>query len=187
VPSLDATLRELLAHPREAGTPAAEDARRLVTAYLIGLGFRVDRQRFQFHPSSLSALPVFGAGLGGLALLLIPLLISPKAPGWAAILPVFLLAWPAIRWMRRQFTKAIITGDHLRYEVGIASRSTRNIQMSKIQDVRVDQTAVQRLLDIGNLSIETAGETSRLTLLNVDKPQALADEIMARAAGSLKA
>jgi membrane protein YdbS with pleckstrin-like domain len=36
------------------------------------------------------------------------------------------------------------------------------------------------LFGVGNLSIETAGESSRLSLLNVDKPQELADEIMNR-------
>jgi len=46
--------------------------------------------------------------------------------------------------------------------------------------VRVDQGMAQRLFGIGNLSIETAGESSRLTLHNVDSPQALADELMNR-------
>lgn len=104
-----------------------------------------------------------------------------SAPGWVTILPPLLLLWPAVRWIRRQYTKAVISGDRLRYEVGIASRSTRNIQMSKIQDVRVDQSFLQRIYDVGSLSIETAGETSRLTLANVDSPQKLADEIMNRA------
>ena len=63
----------------------------------------------------------------------------------------------------------------------MASRSTRNIQLSKIQDVRVDQSLTHRMLGIGNLSIETAGEASRLALRNVDSPQQLADEIMSRA------
>jgi uncharacterized membrane protein YdbT with pleckstrin-like domain len=50
-----------------------------------------------------------------------------------------------------------------------------------VQDVRVDQKMLQRLFDIGDISIETAGEASRLTLHNIDKPQTLADEIMNRA------
>jgi membrane protein YdbS with pleckstrin-like domain len=38
----------------------------------------------------------------------------------------------------------------------------------------------QRLFGVGNIHIETAGESSRLTLFDVDKPQELADEIMNR-------
>jgi len=100
---------------------------------------------------------------------------------WLNLLPyvtpvVFL--WPAVRALRRRFSKAVITGDRLRYETGVTSKSTRNIQLSKLQDVRVDQRLVQRLWSVGNISIETAGEASRLTIPNVDEPQALADQIM---------
>jgi len=49
-----------------------------------------------------------------------------------------------------------------------------------LQDVRVDQKLMQRLFQVGDLAIETAGEASRLTIRNVDNPQALADEIMNR-------
>lgn len=101
-------------------------------------------------------------------------------PRWVMALPPLLMLWPALRYFKRQYTKATVTGDRLRYESGMASRSTRNIQLSKIQDVRVDQGVMQRMFGVGSLSIETAGEASRLTLLNVDKPQELADEIMNR-------
>ena len=97
------------------------------------------------------------------------------------IAPALILLWPGMRAMRRRFTKAVITSDRLRYESGLAAKSTRTIQLAKVQDVRVDQSVVQRIWNVGNLSIETAGEASRLTIPNVDNPQALADEIMTRA------
>jgi uncharacterized membrane protein YdbT with pleckstrin-like domain len=101
---------------------------------------------------------------------------------WVPIVAPLVLLWPAERWLRRRFTKAVFTTDHrLRYEVGITSKSTRNIQLYKVQDVRVDQRLTQRMWKVGDLSIETAGETSRLTIHNVDDPQALADDIMTRA------
>jgi uncharacterized membrane protein YdbT with pleckstrin-like domain len=89
--------------------------------------------------------------------------------------------WPVLQAMRRQFTKTVIAGDRLRYESGAFAKSTRTIQLSKLQDVRVDQTMTQRIFRVGNLSIETAGEASRLTIFDVDGPQALADEILNRA------
>ena len=101
---------------------------------------------------------------------------------WVPIVAPLLLLWPAERWLRRRFTKATFTADHrLRYEVGITSKTTRNIQLYKVQDARVDQRLVQRLWKVGNLSIETAGGASRLIIPNVDDPQALADNIMTRA------
>ena len=84
MPSLEQTMEQVLALAREAGTPAAAAARDLVAVHLEALGYQVQRQRFAFAPSSLNGFPVFGAGLGGLALLLFPLLTGERAPGWAA-------------------------------------------------------------------------------------------------------
>ena len=97
------------------------------------------------------------------------------------ILPALIWIWPAERALRRRVITTTITGDRLRYETGAISKSTRTIQLSKLQDVRVDQRLMQRIFNVGNLSLETAGEASRLTIQNVDKPQALADEILNRA------
>jgi uncharacterized membrane protein YdbT with pleckstrin-like domain len=91
-----------------------------------------------------------------------------------------LFLWPGIRWLRRRFTKAVISGDRMRYETGISSKSTRTIQLSKLQDVRVDQKLFQRLFNIGNISLETSGETSRLTIVNIDNPQGVADDLLNR-------
>jgi uncharacterized membrane protein YdbT with pleckstrin-like domain len=76
-----------------------------------------------------------------------------------------------------------VAGDKLRYESGVLSKTTRTIQISKVQDVRADRTLGQRLMGVGDVSIETAGETSRLTLPNVDHPQAVVDAIVDLAPG----
>jgi uncharacterized membrane protein YdbT with pleckstrin-like domain len=106
-----------------------------------------------------------------------------QAAGTALVMipPFAILAWPAMRAMQRRLTKAVVTAERLRYETGLASKSTRTIQLSKVQDVRVDQRMLQRLFDVGDISIETAGEASRLTLHDIDSPQTLADEILNRA------
>jgi uncharacterized membrane protein YdbT with pleckstrin-like domain len=104
-----------------------------------------------------------------------------KALTWVPIAAPLVLLWPAERWFRRRFTKLVFTADHrLRYEVGITSKTTRNIQLFKVQDVRVDQRLVQRLWKVGDLSIETAGGASHEKICNMDDPQTLADEIMTR-------
>ena len=71
-----------------------------------------------------------------------------------------------------------MVGDKLRYETGMLSKATRTIQLSKVQDVTVRQSVAQRMGGVGDLSIETAGETSRLTFPNIDGPQAIADKII---------
>ncbi len=97
---------------------------------------------------------------------------------WMPVAAALLLLWPAIKHWQRRFTLMTITGDKLRYETGILSKSTRTIQLSKVQDVTVHQSVAQRMYGIGNLSIETAGETSRLTFPNIDSPQQIADQII---------
>jgi uncharacterized membrane protein YdbT with pleckstrin-like domain len=100
---------------------------------------------------------------------------------WVMILPALLLLWPAARAMRRQLTTITLTADRLRLETGALSKTTRTVQLSKLQDVRVDQGLMQRMFGVGDLSIETAGQASRESIHNVDNPHALADEIMNRA------
>ena len=99
------------------------------------------------------------------------------------IAPVLLLLWPAARAIRRQFSKLVITADRLRYESGMIGKATRHIQLPKVQDIRVSQNLFQRMLNIGHISIETAGpeRLGDFTIPNVDAPQQLADEIMTRA------
>jgi membrane protein YdbS with pleckstrin-like domain len=94
---------------------------------------------------------------------------------------IFLPAF--IRLFKRQMTTVTVSGDRLRYESGAVSKTTRTIQLSKVQDVRVDQRPMQRVFSVGDISIETAGETSRLTIPDVDQPQSIADEILNRSQG----
>src|SRR4051795_4865706 len=93
-------------------------------------------------------------------------------------IPVFLLVWTAVRHMRLSFTTLTVSGGKLRYQSGILSRSTRTMEIKKVQDVRVDQTLGQRMLGMGDISIETAGDSSRLTMTSIDRPQHVADEIL---------
>lgn len=96
---------------------------------------------------------------------------------WLPILTLFLLIWPIKRHIQRQTVKLTIAGEKLRYETGLMSKSTRLIQLPKVQDVRVIQSVGQRMLSVGDLSIETAGENSRLIVENLDNPQSLAEQI----------
>ena len=96
---------------------------------------------------------------------------------WIPWLPVLLLLWPLKRHLRNRLTKMTILDDRLRYETGLLSRTTRTILVSRVQDVTVHQRVGQRIFGLGDLSIETAGEASRLTIPEIDRPQEIADHI----------
>ncbi|MDQ6759222.1 MAG: PH domain-containing protein, partial [Acidobacteriota bacterium] len=106
------------------------------------------------------------------------ILAGQGQPPWLPLAVAFLFLWPVQRSIRRLSTKLSITQDKLYYETGLISKTTRIVQIPKIQDVRVSQSIGQRILNIGDLWIETAGESSRLTLHNIDGARALADRII---------
>ncbi len=112
---------------------------------------------------------------------------ADRVPAWVAFLPALLFLWPAKHHLRSRFTHMVLAGDKLRYETGVLSRAKRVIQLSKVQDVRCEQSVFQRMMGTGNLSVETAGETSLLTILNVDGPDRVVDEIMRAAHGDTQA
>jgi uncharacterized membrane protein YdbT with pleckstrin-like domain len=93
------------------------------------------------------------------------------------IASLFVLLWPIKRHLQRQTVKLTIAGDKLRFETGLASKSMRIIQIPKVQDVRVLQSFSQRIFGVGDISIETAGESSRLVVENLDRPRELAEQI----------
>jgi putative membrane protein len=97
---------------------------------------------------------------------------------WWLVFPALILVYATFLQIRRRFTVMTVLGDKLRYETGVLSKSTRNIVVTKVQDVRVEQTLAQRMMRVGDLSIETAGETSRLTILMIDNPQEVADQLL---------
>jgi uncharacterized membrane protein YdbT with pleckstrin-like domain len=102
---------------------------------------------------------------------------SPPQPRWLPLAWTALLVWPAKRHLQRQSIKLTISGEKLHYETGLASRSVRIIQLPKVQDVRVVQSFGQRMLGVGDIAIETAGESSRLVVQNLDRPEQLAEHI----------
>ena len=94
------------------------------------------------------------------------------------LLPAVAILFSAIRHLRLRLTKLTVLDDRLRFEAGLFSKTTRTIELAKVQDVRVDQTLGQRMLNIGDLSLETAGGASRIVMQSIDRPQEAADHIL---------
>ncbi len=102
----------------------------------------------------------------------------PEWAKWGFVLPAIFLFFTMIRHVQRRMVKLTVLGDRLRYEAGLFSKTTRTIELVKVQDVRVDQTIGQRMVNIGDLSLETAGGTSRIEIDAIDAPQSAAEHIL---------
>jgi membrane protein YdbS with pleckstrin-like domain len=106
----------------------------------------------------------------------------PEVPLWAPLLaPAVLLLLTFIRHIRRRTTKLNVEGERIHYEAGLFAKTTRIIELAKVQDVRVDQTLSQRMVNVGDLSLETAGGSSRIVMASIDNPKAAAEHILERA------
>lgn len=93
-------------------------------------------------------------------------------------LPALVLIATAWRHFSRRFVRLTVSEGRLRFQSGILNRTTRTLELSRIQDVRCDQRFGQRLLGIGDITIETAGETGRLVVQDIDSPQKVAEHIL---------
>lgn len=99
---------------------------------------------------------------------------------WMAVTLLYLL--PIIKHIERQRIRCRLTGGHLRYEEGVFSTTVRTMPAAKIQDVTVRRSLGQRMWGVGNVRIETAGESSALEIADVDDPETVAQTILAAAA-----
>ena len=108
-------------------------------------------------------------------------LVSDPRPNQVLFLLIIPFAgqiWAASRHANKLSSTLSISDGRIRYESGILSRTTRTLELAKIQDVRVDQSPMQRLLNMGDLSLESAGETGRLSMPSIDRPREIADELL---------
>jgi putative membrane protein len=101
--------------------------------------------------------------------------------GYAA--PALLIITAAMQHMKTRFVTLELVGDRLKYEAGVASKTSRSIPLHKVQDVTVSQSFGQRILGMGDISIETAGESSRLVMQQIHSPRVIAEQILDRVAG----
>jgi uncharacterized membrane protein YdbT with pleckstrin-like domain len=114
------------------------------------------------------------AAWGGYAFGLIHIIWIP------AVLSVLIL-WPLVIWMGLRSNITVLTADRIRSESGILSRSTRNLMLSRVQDVGIFQSLSSRIFNVGDVWIETAGASSRVVLHSIDSPREVADKILERA------
>ena len=61
---------------------------------------------------------------------------------------------------------------------GLLSKTVRNIPLSKIQDVTVSASFWQRLINIGDIEIDSASEMGKIVLDDIHHPERYANLIL---------
>lgn len=109
-----------------------------------------------------------------------------KKPYWLAglAIPAAIVISAISRHLKTRFTTLELAGDRLKLDIGMASKTSRSVPLSKVQDVTVSQTVGQRLLGVGDISVLTAGESGSLTIQDVNAPKTVAERILDKVAAS---
>lgn len=98
--------------------------------------------------------------------------------GWVVVIGAFPFLAPLLAWIDHRRTCLTLSGRILSYHKGFVATSTERIDVSKVQNVKVERTLVDRLWGVGTLVIETASESGRLVMPYVDSPTKVADRII---------
>ncbi|HUA87591.1 MAG TPA: PH domain-containing protein [Bryobacteraceae bacterium] len=117
----------------------------------------------------------------GLAVLLVAERENPDVQEWGKwtfIAPAILAFFTLLRHIQKRMIKVTITNDRVREEIGLFSKSTRTLELIKIQEVTVQRTIWQRIFGLGDLSMQTAGSSSNIEVHSIDRPQQAADHIL---------
>ena len=99
-------------------------------------------------------------------------------PRWLLAIPFIALLPPLNMHLKRRLVSLRFQDDHLILETGFFSRTRRTVDTAKIQDVTVRQTLGQRLIGVGDLMLESAGERGGMAIANLDRPREIADAII---------
>lgn len=97
---------------------------------------------------------------------------------WLLLIPIPFVLIPLRMHLRQLATKLTIDAEHLILEVGLLAKATRTLNIGKVQDVTVAQSIMQRILGIGDLRVETAGQGSAILAESFDKPKEIAALIL---------
>jgi uncharacterized membrane protein YdbT with pleckstrin-like domain len=90
-----------------------------------------------------------------------------------------LLLVPAYYHLRRNMLRYTVTDAKIEIDEGFVSRTTRNIPLSKVQDVTVKATVLQRLLRFGDLFVDNSGAEGGVTVFrNIPDPRRHADLLL---------
>lgn len=84
----------------------------------------------------------------------------------ALALTVWLALWPYLVW---KTTHYVFTNERVLLQTGVFSRNRRDIPVNRINDHSMSQSFIERLLNCGTLTIESAGERGQSVLHDIPK------------------
>ena len=122
-----------------------------------------------------------GYGLAALgAILLVAILALTPVPTWLAVIfGLMLFLIPAYYHLQQRMVSYSLNDQCIEVDTGLISRTTRNIPLTRIQDVTVSSGAMQRMLNYGDVVVDNASEDGgKLIIKDIDSPREYADKLL---------
>ena len=94
-------------------------------------------------------------------------------------LALAILLIPGYYHLRRNMLRYTVTDAKLQIDTGLVARTTKNIPLSKIQDVTVSSSIPQRMMGFGDIIIDNASELGgSIVMHNISNPRHYADLLL---------
>jgi len=143
----------------------------------------VESVLFTVRPTLLFVKIGYAAAIVGAILLTILLQLIPMlrdVPVYITIpIALGLLLIPAYYHLKRNMVRYTLTDSKIEIDYGLIARTTRNIPLSKVQDVTVSASIPQRILGFGDVVVDNASEVGGSTVLhNINDPRQHADLVL---------
>jgi uncharacterized membrane protein YdbT with pleckstrin-like domain len=92
------------------------------------------------------------------------------------LIPVFGvgLVLLGVWWIIARSTRLIVDEVRATLTSGILSKQVTEVQLSSIRTVKIDKTLVDRIFDVGTVSVFTSGDAPELVVKGMPDPEALA-------------
>ena len=134
---------------------------------------------FTVRPTLLFVKLGYAAAVIG-AIIAVVLLARIDVPAVISIpLALALLLIPAYYHVKRNMIRYTVTDSKIEIDTGLIARKTRNIPLSKIQDVTVSASIPQRILGFGDVIVDNASEVGGTTVLkSINNPRHYADLLL---------
>lgn len=170
----------------QCGAPARDEETRIArqpgaTAVRYG-DDDLERVVFTARPTMLFIKIGYAAAVIGAILLTIGLNLVKfvDIPWYVSLaLALALLLIPAYYHLKRNMVRYTLTDSKIEIDYGLIARTTRNIPLTKIQDVTVSASIPQRILGFGDVVVDNASEIGGSTVLhNINNPRQYADMIL---------
>jgi membrane protein YdbS with pleckstrin-like domain len=100
-------------------------------------------------------------------------------PGWVALIPLTLgLLMLLLVWIERRSYSYRLTNQRLFTRHGWLARNVNELELYRVEDVRVDQGVLQRLLGYGTITVLAADDTTpRVDLIGISRPIEVKEKI----------